>query len=90
LVSAICVDAESWSAALKNRLKWIREEFPDSPIVLLLNYPRQDEQESLQQAGVTEVVSKPFELEDLKSAIIRAVKKQAAANNPNQFAADQP
>jgi CheY-like chemotaxis protein len=83
LVSAICVDANSWASDLENRLKWLREELPEAPLVLLLNYPRLDELESIHQAGVREVVSKPFELNDLKSAILRAVHGKAATESPN-------
>lgn len=78
LVSAICVDADGWTPELENRLKWLREEIPETPMVLLLNYPRHDELDSIRQAGILGVISKPFELGDLKSAIERAVKQHHA------------
>ena len=42
-------------------------------MVLLLNYPREDELESIRQSGISSVISKPFELEDLRAAIQLAI-----------------
>lgn len=75
LVSVMVVDADGWSSDLENRLKWLREELPNTPIVLMLNYPRQNEQDEMSIHGVLEVVSKPFELDDLNMAIQRAVAR---------------
>ncbi|MFK7769221.1 MAG: hypothetical protein AB8B55_18515 [Mariniblastus sp.] len=76
LVSILVVDADSWSNALANRMNWLRSEFPTTRMVLLLNYPREDELESIYAAGVSAVVSKPFELQELKSAMERSVVGQ--------------
>ena len=89
LVSAICVDADSWSGDLQNRLKWIHDEIPEAPMVLLLSYPRQDEMDAIRRAGVAEVVSKPFELADLESALKRAMKKDAMAKSPSEVSVDR-
>lgn len=78
-ISAICVEADSWSGDLNKRVKWIRSEIPDTPIVLLLNYPRESELDEIRSAGVSEVVSKPFELHELQSAIIRSIEQPASA-----------
>jgi hypothetical protein len=80
MISAICVEADGWSASLQNRIKWLRNEIPNAPLVLLLNYPRKSQLEAIQMAGVSEVVSKPFELDDLKSAIVRAVENQTQSS----------
>ncbi len=76
----VVVAADGWSESLRNRIKWLRSEIPDAPLVLLLNYPREHELETIRNCGVSEIVSKPFELEDLQSAVIRAVEHQARVN----------
>lgn len=77
MISAICVEADGWSTSLQNRIKWLRSEIPNAPLVLLLNYPRESELEAIHDAGVSEVISKPFELDDLKSAVVRAVESRS-------------
>lgn len=72
-VDSICVEADLWCEDLENRIKWIRAEVPNTPIVLVINYPRQDELEQIRSAGITQVVSKPFELKELQSAIKKSV-----------------
>lgn len=75
-LSVICVEADSWSPELNHRLQWIKKEVSSVPMVLVLNYPREGELDEIRSAGVSEVVSKPFELTDLKSAIVRASNRQ--------------
>lgn len=82
-VDAIVIEADSCSPDLANRVKWVRRQVTDSPIVLIVNYPRQDKLKDLKAAGICEVVSKPFELNSLKSAVLRAVESyQEARFNP--------
>lgn len=73
-VDAIVIEADGWSDDLANRVKWIQREVSGTPMVLIANYPRKGELESCKSMGISEVVSKPFELDDLKTAIVRAVK----------------
>lgn len=80
MISAVCVEADGWSVSLQNRIKWLRTEIPNTPLVLLLNYPRKSELEEIRNSGVSEVVSKPFELDELKSAIVRAVENRSRSN----------
>jgi hypothetical protein len=75
-VSVMCVIADSWTAELEKRIQWLNSEIPDVPFVLLLNYPRQSDAESIASAGISSVVSKPFELQDLKVAIAKAAGKE--------------
>jgi hypothetical protein len=75
-VSVMCVVADSWTAELEKRIRWLNSEIPDVPFVLLLNYPRQSDSESIEAAGVAAVVSKPFELQDLKAAIAQAAGQE--------------
>ena len=72
----MCVVADSWTAELEKRIEWLGSEIPDVPFVLLLNYPRQTDSESILAAGVSAVISKPFELQDLKAAISEAAGKE--------------
>ena len=78
LLSAVVIDADSWSGALSNRVNWLRTEFPRVPMVLTLNYPRENELDEISQSGISAVVSKPFELEDLRQAIQLAVSGDPA------------
>ncbi len=78
-ISAICVEADSWCPDLLKRIKWIRNEIPEAPIVLVLSYPRESEMKEILATGIAEVVSKPFELCDLRSAIHRSTGAKAAA-----------
>ena len=75
-ISVMCVIADSWTAELEKRIRWLGLEIPDVPLVLLLNYPRQSDSESIASAGISSVVSKPFELQDLKVAIKKAAEKE--------------
>lgn len=69
-VDVICVDADSLTENLQNRLQMLRDEFPQTPLIVLLNFPRKNEVEALQSLfGVSAVISKPFELAQLAYAI---------------------
>lgn len=68
----VCVDADSWSPECEARIRQIRKTLGDLPIVLLLNYPRVEELESVSDWGIETVVSKPFLLGDLKASIEHA------------------
>lgn len=71
-VDAIVIEADTWSDALVNRVQWIQRQIPDTPMVMVTNYPRRDELEVIKSTGISEVVSKPFELNELKTAVVRA------------------
>ena len=82
-VDAIVIEADSWNADLANRIKWVQRQVANAPMVLILNYPRPNELEVIKAAGISEVVSKPFELNQLKTAILRAIESfQQARFNP--------
>ncbi|MDB4766721.1 hypothetical protein OAG71_03430 [bacterium] len=68
-VSAICIDADSFSPTLEKRISWAQSQVEHVPLIVMMNFPRRQEIEALQRAGVVRVVSKPFELADLQSAI---------------------
>ena len=71
-IDAIVVEADSWSSELAGRIKWVRRQVGDCPIVLITNYPRQGNLEEIKAAGISEVISKPFELNALKTAVVQA------------------
>ena len=47
---------------------------------MVLNFPRPQDVEELADRGILQVVSKPFELNDLKRAIIRAFRTKLDVN----------
>ncbi len=69
ILNPIVVDADSLASDLELRLDWLETEFPASRFVLLLNFPRVDDREQLSTRGISQVISKPYELNDLKAAI---------------------
>ena len=73
-VDAIVIEADGWSADLANRVKWIQRQVAGAPMVLVANYPRQDELKAIKSMGISGVVSKPFELNALQTAVVNAVK----------------
>ena len=73
-LSLVVVDADSWNRDVKNRIQRIRNDLKiDTPIVLLLNFPRQSDLIAISAIGISDVVSKPFQLSDLELAIEHAV-----------------
>lgn len=70
--SLIVVDGDTWNQDLKARINWLRKDLSiNAPIVLLLNFPRPSDLPRLHAMGITEVVSKPFQLSDLAMAVER-------------------
>lgn len=69
----ICADALSLTPNLVDNVTDLKERFPTSPLIVMLNFPRQDEVEELRRMGVSEVVSKPFEHVDLQLAVSKAL-----------------
>lgn len=74
----VCVDADGWSPALKQRIQWIDSFLPDARMIVTANFPRQSDVEQLHAAGVAEVVSKPFELAGL-AAILEKLRDRSPA-----------
>jgi len=73
-VNVVCIDANSLDENLERRINWLKEEVFDVPLVLLMNFPRSNEVAKLGNMGVTRVISKPFELSDLRDAIDQSVE----------------
>lgn len=72
-VEIICIDADSVDETLTRRVRWMQNQAAHVPIVALLNFPRRQEIEALNQLGVASVISKPFDLSELKTALIAAI-----------------
>ena len=80
-LSLVVVDADSWNRDVKDRIQRIRNDLKiDTPIVLLLNFPRQSDLIAISAMGISDVVSKPFQLSDLELAI-----EDAVASNEHSF-----
>ncbi|MCH2182925.1 MAG: hypothetical protein MK108_13050 [Mariniblastus sp.] len=67
-----CIDALSPTPRLNEKVSDMKERFPATPLVVLLNFPRQHDVEQLRQIGVSQVVSKPFQHVDLQWAVRQA------------------
>ena len=79
-ISLLVVDADSWNQHVQARIQWLRQDLAiDAPIVLLLNFPRQSDSAAVKASGISEVVSKPFQLSDFALAIERALKEYSFA-----------
>ncbi len=68
----IFVEAESVSPELEQRIEWLQSQFPSAKLVVVANFPRENLVRRMSAFGVSAVVSKPFELQDLRSALERA------------------
>ncbi len=74
----ICVTADSFSAELENRVRWLHSEFPHARFVMVLGFPRTQDVENCSRLGISQVVSKPFELDDLRVAIENAFASKSS------------
>jgi hypothetical protein len=72
----ICVDANQLGQPLKLRLDWLSDKFSGIPRIVFCNFPRANEVEELMSWNVSRIVSKPFELQDVASAIKSALDTQ--------------
>ena len=81
-INAICVDANSRDDNLERRILWLKEQVFEVPMVLSMNFPRNNETSKLRGVGVSHVVSKPFELNDLRDAIARSLEDGSKMTHP--------
>jgi CheY-like chemotaxis protein len=94
-LQAICVDGDSLTANLAQRLTAIRRDCPSTPLIVILNFPRKEEvQELTGEHNVVAVVSKPFDLTRLARAVGQATGTRLIAAEPvitkNKTACVQP
>ncbi len=76
----ICIEAESLSVELGQRIQWIQSLFPLAKLVVVANFPRENFVRGLIDLGVSQIVSKPFELNDLRFALERTISNSALVN----------
>jgi CheY-like chemotaxis protein len=82
-LQAICVDGDSLTAKLAQRLAAIRGDHPSTPLIVILNFPRKEEvQELSAEHNVVAVVSKPFDLTRLARAVGQATGTRLIAAEP--------
>ncbi len=80
----ICIDANHLDEELQQRVRWIRETFENVPVIAIANFPRLTEVGNLVSWKVSHVVSKPFELNDLRFAI-KAVLKESHVSSTTSY-----
>ena len=80
LVSAVCIDANSFSNHLHGRIDWLDSKFQGKPMILALNFPRTQDVAAATERGIHEIVSKPFQPNDLKYAIESSINRQHQVN----------
>lgn len=88
-VSAICIDANSFTAELHSRIDWLDSILTRKPTTLLLNFPRTQDVEAASRRGIHEIVSKPFQPNDLKYAIEVSINRHHVASHEKQAAHSQ-
>ena len=74
----ICINGNSLSTNLQTSIAELKRRMV-APMVVLMNFPRKSEVDNARKLGVREVVSKPYQLIDLKFAIERAMSGESAA-----------
>jgi len=74
----ICINGNSLSANLQTSISRLSRRM-NAPMVALMNFPRKSEVDIARNLGVCEVVSKPYQLIDLKFAIERAMSGESTA-----------
>ena len=73
----ICVDTDVINEDVYVRLNWLRDRFPAAKIILITNFPRIDQTDRIKKAGVYQIISKPYHLDDLAYAVNRSVGHQS-------------
>ena len=72
-VDAICVDGNGASEELIDRIVNLKAKFENVPVSVMLNFPRQQDLDSLMAVGVKEVVSKPYTHNEFPHSLTRSM-----------------
>ena len=72
-LSVICIECNSITEFLKQRVGAIRIQHPDTSLILIMNFPRQHDIVAARKLGINEVVSKPFNVAELQLAVSNSV-----------------
>ncbi len=75
----VCVEADTLTETTERRIETIQEQLAYTPIVLTLNFPRRQEFARAAQLGVARVLSKPFQVSDLRIALRQLGRQKANA-----------
>lgn len=78
-VDRICVDGDSLTPELEERIDRLQAQYPTAELVVFLNFPRIEDRQTLQTKGIRWLISKPFELADIKMAL----GSKSATNQPH-------
>ena len=79
--SVICIEADSVSDEIEQRVSQLKKAYPMVPIVAVLNFPRTDDVYNAQAMGIQRVVSKPFQLVDLNHVINSVIGKSESSES---------
>jgi CheY-like chemotaxis protein len=77
-VVAVVWDGSGLDANAQSDLQHLHQEFPDVPLVALLNYPRTDDIHRALQAGATTILSKPLLVDDLLQSLTPTMQTASA------------
>jgi CheY-like chemotaxis protein len=77
--TAVLFDVRSSPAADLPTLRAIKTAMPETPIIALTGFPRIDDVRTLESAGVSAIVSKPFQAADLVWQLEHALSLQRAS-----------
>lgn len=72
----ICVDGNGASGEFADRVASIRSQLTDVPVTVMLNFPRQQDLDTLTVIGVQEVVSKPYTHNEFLHSLMRSMRAQ--------------
>jgi DNA-binding NtrC family response regulator len=78
IISDLCMPGEPSKMDLIRKLRELR---PHIPLVVISGYPTQDRLEACREIGVTEFLTKPFEI-----SFIRTVLKRTLESSPSNHA----
>jgi len=73
LVGAIIVDLAGKVSVAKDRIRELRAQFEEVPIIALVNFPRGDDARELYSLGVQHTISKPWAIEDLLGVLANCI-----------------
>ena len=77
--SAICIECNSITDFLRQRIAAIRLAHPCTPLILIMNFPRQQDILSAARLGIRQVVSKPFDNVELQLAVASTINAEPAS-----------
>lgn len=71
----ICLDAAGIDDEFLTRLAWIKDRYPHAALIVVASFPRLDQVARLSALGISQIVSKPYQLRDLQYALATTESK---------------